>query len=155
MKKNIILVAIISTLISFSSCVKDENGYRITYYKNKTGEGYVFFVHYSDTLPLTIKDRIEEGLIDSVRPAPNVKIKIEAFTRGFMDTGILCHSDYVYTSDNGKYSFKLLKAINGKSIAGHHIKGDDCIPFYISLYHAIETKKGYIMDTLYIARNSN
>jgi len=141
-------------VLLLAACQKDENGNRITYYKNKTGEGYVFFVYYSDTLLLRVPDRIEKNLIDSMRPAPNVKIEIHAFTNGFMDTGILRHFDYVYTDNSGKYSFKLVKYINAKSVSQHHITGEKCTPS-LTLYHAIETKKGYIMDTLYIVRNTN
>ena len=44
MKKLSFLVLIfIAILFTTVSCQKDENGNRITYYKNKTGEGYVFF----------------------------------------------------------------------------------------------------------------
>jgi len=154
MRRFLFLAMFFTAVSATISCQKDDKGQRISY-RNKTGEGYVFRVYYSDTIPfLSVRDRIEKNLIDSMKPASGVKVEIKAFTQGFMDTGILYHSDYVYTNDNGKYSFKLLRSINGKSIAGHHITGEKCSPSHISLYDAIETKKGYLMDTLFIAHNT-
>jgi len=146
LKKYTALLLLLSILFTSMSCEKDDQGQRITYYKNKTGEGYVFYKYYSAGI---------DSPIDSIKPAANVKIEIECYTQGFMDAGILSHSDYVYTDNNGKYSFKLLKSINGKSIAHRYItvltrNG----PGPISFYYATYSKKGYLIDTLFISHSN-
>jgi len=159
MRKFSFLAMFFTAVSVTTSCEKeiDEQGQRITYYNNKTGEGYVFYAYSSDTLPfLSVKDRIENNLIDSMRPAPNIKIEVHQYTAGFMSTGILRHFDYVYTDNSGKYSFKLLKNINGRSVVEHRITIIEEVgtPSTINLSYAIQTKKGYIVDTLYIVRNT-
>ena len=90
MKKFSFLV-LIFTAVLYLSCEKDEKGQRITYYKNKTGEGYVFFKFKND----------------SIAPIENAKIGIEFYRVGWFST-ITNHFDYIYTDNNGKYSFKFL-----------------------------------------------
>ena len=152
-----LLLLLLSILFTSMSCEKDDQGNKVTYYKNKIGEGYVFFACSSNTGSfLSPNGRIKRDLIDSIRPASDVKIKIHSYTQGFMDMGILRHFDYVYTDNNGKYSFKLLKTINGKSVVEHHITilNYGGTPSTVNLSYAIQTKKGYLIDTLFIISNT-
>jgi hypothetical protein len=100
----LILLAIAAILFTTAACEKDENGNRITYYKNKTGEGYVFYKFEND----------------SIAPIANAKTQIESYIRGWFTT-FTSHFDYVYTDNNGKYSFKFVKKINEKKADGYYI----------------------------------
>jgi len=106
MKKNA-LILFVSILLCIS-CEKDDNGQRISYYKNKIGEGYVFIKFKND----------------SIAPVKNAKIRIEFWAHSGM-SGILSsrikHSDYFNTDNNGKYSFIFLKRINEKKVGGCYI----------------------------------
>jgi len=112
--KNLKLFLVATAAILFiTACKKDENGNRITYYKNKTGEGYVFFKFKND----------------SIAPVENVKIEIESYTVGMFST-ITRHYDYVYTDNNGKYFFTFVKKINGEKIEAFYLLVND-FPFSI------------------------
>ncbi len=98
------LLAIAATLFITVACEKDDNGNRITYYKNKTGEGYVFYKFSND----------------SIAPIANAKTQIESYYFGMFST-LKNHFDYVYTDNNGKYSFRFVKKINEKKAEGYYI----------------------------------
>jgi len=67
------------------SCPKDEGEQQITYYKNKIGEGYVFFACSDNSTSFLNPDgRIKRNLIDSLRPVSNMKIKIHSYTQGII-----------------------------------------------------------------------
>jgi len=105
MKKIKILITIISTILLFNSCEKDENGNRITYYKNKIGEGYVFYKFKND----------------SIAPIVNAKVEIQSYAHGmFVNAN---HFDYVYTDYNGKYSFKFVKIIYNYGAGSYKVAG--------------------------------
>ncbi|MCL2132375.1 MAG: hypothetical protein FWH36_08020 [Lentimicrobiaceae bacterium] len=112
--RNIKIVLLTATAILFTatSCQKDENGNRITYYKNKTGEGYVFYKFKND----------------SIAPIVNAKTQIESYRFGMFST-LTNHFDYVYTDNSGKYSFKFVKKINEKKIDGYYI----CSPYPVDV----------------------
>jgi len=107
MKK--ILFLITATILLFNSCEKviDENGYHITYYKNKTAEGYVFYYNK----------------FDSIWPAKNNFVTIESvYCSGGLFGGVCKeHKDIVFTDKFGKYSFDIVKTINGKNPTGYFI----------------------------------
>jgi len=98
MKRFKILIAIIATILLFNSCEKDENGYRITYYKNKTAIGWLFYKFEND----------------SIAPITNFKMKsyCSGENRGWIFPWSREHIDYVYTDNNGKFTCKLVKKIN-------------------------------------------
>ena len=99
---NAVAVLLVGILFVAYGCKKeiDDQGNRITYYKNKTGEGYFFFKYNND----------------SIGAMKNAKIGIESWASDGW-TGIfagrITHFDYVYTDANGKYSFKFVKKIDG------------------------------------------
>jgi hypothetical protein len=96
MKALRITLLLIATVLLLSSCKKDENGYYIKYYEDKTGVGYVFYKFESD----------------SIAPIADVKMSIKSYTGG----GELFnsnHFDYTYTDNNGKYTCDFVKKING------------------------------------------
>ena len=92
MKKLRILLIIIATILLFNSCEKDENGYRITYYKNKTAVGYVYSV-------------------ETHTPISNFKMHSCAS----VSAGIWSckHINYCITDESGKFTFELVKSIDG------------------------------------------
>jgi hypothetical protein len=111
MNKNETLLLFISTILLFISCNKeiDENGYKITYYKNKTAVGYCYFCHIAN---------------DSVWPAINMRVIIESSytSKGWIFGGeYIKHEDIVYTDEFGKYSFNLVKTIDGKRVLSYVI----------------------------------
>ena len=113
--KIVLLATTAAVLFTAASCEKDENGNRITYYKNKTGEGYVFFKFKND----------------SIAPIANAKIEIESYAHGMYVNNT--HFDYVYTDNNGKYSFKFVKKIynygaGSSKVAGYEIKVKELPP---------------------------
>jgi hypothetical protein len=99
-----ILLILLSLSFIYSACQKDENGKWITYYKNKTGEGYVFYKFRND----------------SIAPIINTQVLIESYTRGWYYT-FTSHFDYAYTDNSGKYSFRFVKTINEKKVEGYYI----------------------------------
>jgi len=107
MKRLTFLLTVVTVLLCLS-CEKDDKGQRITYYKNKTGEGYVFYKFDND----------------SIVPTNNSRIEITSYLQG-SGSGLFYsrsnHTDIVYTNNEGKYSFKFLKTINGKKIVEYQI----------------------------------
>jgi hypothetical protein len=109
MNKNESLLLFISTILLFISCNKeiDENGYKITYYKNKTAVGYVFYMFEND----------------STSPVPN--IKMESYCSGgsgWILPGGNSHIDHVYSDNNGKYVCKLVKRIENDKVSFYQIR---------------------------------
>jgi len=98
MKKLKILIVIITTVLFLNSCNKDENGYRISYYKNKTAVGWLYYKFEND----------------SIAPITNFKMKsyCSGEDRGWIFPWSREHTDYVYTDNNGKFTCKLVKKIN-------------------------------------------
>jgi hypothetical protein len=95
MKKLKLGLILMVTILLFS-CEKDENGYYIKYYKDRTGTGYIFYKWNND----------------SIAPIPNLKMEIRAHTQGSDLFPGKDHFDYVYTDKNGKYEFKVVKTID-------------------------------------------
>ena len=94
MKRACLSLIVITIISILSSCQKDENGNRISYYKNKTGEGYVFFKFGND----------------SITPIRNSAVEIISYGKytgyGELFAGRAHHTNIVYTGNNylGKYS---------------------------------------------------
>jgi hypothetical protein len=135
-----ILIATVAILL-LNSCTKDEkdeNGYRIKYYKDKTGVGYV----YSS---------------DSLNPAPNILLHIEAFL--YLGSGIFTtissHVDYCYTDKNGKFTFKFLKELDYWDVTGYNIGfgGEKTIDYWDNVLtikmNDIKDINSYTMDTIW------
>jgi len=135
------ITVLVSLLLGISfvciSCEKDEKGQRITYYKDKTGEGYVFYKFDND----------------SIVPANNSRVKITSCLQG-SGYGLFYsrpnHTDVVYTDNNGKYSFKFLKTINGKKVLEYQINVTYSPDMPTRFYHSNTPK--FDSDLL---RNSN
>jgi hypothetical protein len=98
MKQVKILLLLVATVFLFNSCQKDENGYRITYYKDKIVVGWLFYKFEND----------------SIAPIPNIKMEsyCSGEDRGWIFPWSREHTDYVYTDNNGKFTCKLVKKIN-------------------------------------------
>ncbi|MDR0205723.1 MAG: hypothetical protein LBI45_00450 [Bacteroidales bacterium] len=107
MKKNKILL-LFATILLLISCEKDENGYHITYYKNKIAIGYVFYGKYET---------------DSIWPAKCNRVEIESIysIEGELFGYSKIHKDIVYTDECGKYSFNFVKTIDGKKVLAYDI----------------------------------
>lgn len=141
--KTLKLIAITSIIMLLCiSCEKDENGNRITYYKNKTGEGYVFYKFEND----------------SIAPIESVKIGIESYIVEMFST-ITRHFDYVNIDNNGKYSFNFVKNINGKKTNGYCILSpspigyDEPIPSSGNVHfdhNSLEESNTIFIDTIFI-----
>jgi len=127
-----------AVLLIAASCQKDENGNRITYYKNKTGEGYVFFKFKND----------------SIAPIENAIIKIESYTVGMFST-ITRHYDYVYTDNNGKYSFKFVKKICSGSFGNYKVAGYEIFSSLPIGYDVSYSSGNYIRFKHDLLDNSN
>ena len=137
--RTILLATAVAVLFSAASCEKDENGNRITYYKKKTGEGYVFYKFKND----------------SVAPIANAKTQIESYTVGMFST-ITNHFDYVCTDSNGKYSFKFVKTINNSRVDGCGIISSSPIGYFPSSgsihlkSSSLDKSNKIFIDTFYI-----
>ena len=134
----ILLLALVAILFTIS-CKKDENGNRITYYNNKTGEGYVFLKFNND----------------SIAPIKNVKTQIESYTAEWFST-FTSHFDYVFTDNTGKYSFKLVKKINEKKVDGYYVfspYNDSILPAHTMGIHLdcnlLDNSNKFIIDTIF------
>ena len=95
MKKVNFLLFLLVAILLFSGCEKDENGNRIQYYSNKTGEGYVFLKFEND----------------SIAPINYFECHVNTYSSGGLFT-TYHHLDNVNTDINGYYSFKFVKKIN-------------------------------------------
>ncbi len=141
--KNLILI--VTLFLCCTACKKDENGNRITYYKNKTGEGHVFFKFKND----------------SIAPIKDAKIGLEYWTAGsggFFSTA-LKHVGYVQANSDGKYFFYFLKKINGEKVRTCYIFVEDSpydfsqpIPTSGSVrirYGLLDTSNKIFIDTIF------
>ena len=89
-------------------CEKDDQGQRITYYKNKTGEGYVFYKFDND----------------SITPISNLAIEIISYAENPWDmfsTGDFRSPNIAYTNNDGKYSFRFVKRIGERKVYKYNI----------------------------------
>ena len=119
--KNLFLLA--ATILLFNSCEKiiDENGYKITYYNNKKAIGYVYYFRSSSTTHPLFKD--------SIWPAKNVFITIESvYCHGWLFGVCKEHYDRVFTDESGKYSFDIVKTIDGKKVTGYFLHTAGGVP---------------------------
>jgi len=143
---NAVAVLVAGILFVAYGCQKDNQGNRITYYKDKTATGYVFYKNYDAEIG---------SLVGPIRPASNLEIKISVWIPGSWTT-LYEHIDYVYTDINGQYQFKLLKKINGKYVQRHNIEvicsTGTTIPSNIDLYSegTLYRDKEYLIDTVFI-----
>ena len=137
----LVLVLIIFGLTDFG-CEKDELGHKITYYKDKTGEGYVFFKFKND----------------SIAPIKDAKIEIKTYTKGSELFGMQ-HFDHINVDDNGKYSFKFVKKIDSEKAIGcfvsvkdfslmyeNHIPSSGSIQLHYSL---LDNSNEILIDTIF------
>ena len=109
--KNILTTFIATIILLFTSCERDEQGHRISYYKNKTGEGYVFYKFEND----------------SIAPINNLKVEVRSCfisTHMFIAGGHYSHSGIVYTNNEGKYSCKFGKKVDGEKVVDYEINPD-------------------------------
>ncbi|MDR3047870.1 MAG: hypothetical protein LBU51_09755 [Bacteroidales bacterium] len=152
MKKVNFLLFLLVAILLFSGCEKDENGNRIQYYSNKTGEGYVFLKFEND----------------SIAPINNITWSIKSDGGGALIFGVT-HYDYVNTDINGYYSFKFVKKIDGTKVDCYELTSDiESLPtelkYYGSLsnfraphgndphiyFEDIKDTKKYSFDTLFL-----
>jgi len=108
-----LLATVAFLLLTVASCQKDENGYRITYYKNKKAIGYLFYKFEND----------------SIAPITNFKMKSYSSSGGigWLFSG-KSHTDYVYSDNNGKYVFKLVKRIDNNKVSYYEIIREQTLP---------------------------
>ena len=116
MKK--IKIILMASILLCLSCEKDEQGKWISYYKNKIGEGYVFYKFEND----------------SIVPINNLGIEIISYARIrwiMFGIGKHDHTDVVYTNSEGKYSFKFAKKISNQKVIEYEINpyGPSDAPF--------------------------
>ena len=107
-----ILLLLLSSIFICANCEKDDRGYWVSYYKKKTGEGYVFFKFEND----------------SITPISNLAVEIISYAENPWDmfsTGPLRSTSIVYTNNNGKYFFKLVKKIDDRKVYKYNISIHD------------------------------
>ena len=135
MKQIKILLVTVATILLFNSCEKiiDENGHRITYYKNKTAVGYLFYKFENDSI------------------APITNFKMESYcsgeNRGWIFPWGKSHTDYVYTDDNGKYMCKLVKKIDNDKVTYYEIKYGQSFPIVPTYIEGNGEKSGSFFYT--------
>lgn len=108
MKTDNLIVAVIIILFLCASCEKADKDRGIAYYQNKIGEGYLF-------------GKFEN---DSIVPISNSKIEIKFYAPPSdlgPTFGDRIYVDYVYTDDDGKYSFRFVKKIDSKKVFKCHV----------------------------------
>ena len=136
MKQIKILLLITVMVLLLSSCKKDENGYRIAYYKNKKVEGHCFY--FCDMAK------------DSIWPAKNTLVTMESsFSSGMWGAYHKEHFAKTYTDEFGRYSFDyIVKTIDGKKVSGYFFYTIGSVP-QLSL-DDVRTQNHIQLDTSFI-----
>ena len=135
----ILLLFAVAILFATASCTKDENGYKITYYRNKTVVGYCFYYYDFDK--------------DSISPAKNVAITMKSLYSWSAWSSSKEHSETVYTDEFGKYFLNnIVKTIDGKKVTGYFLEPCPAtVPSLQSFSYDDFNKHNYIqLDTFYI-----
>jgi hypothetical protein len=109
MKTVKILCTVIFATLLLAGCQKDEDGYRISYYKDKIGVGYVFYKN-------------DDGSISPIRNYPISIIATASNGASELFYVKLSHTDIVTTDETGKFTCKFVKEIS-KGIEKYYMLG--------------------------------